>query len=219
MLPYKVYLQWRHRYNLAMLRRRTKRACRQGMRSAQPVKIIVGSGGTLLGGWISTDLETLDITSPHDWRRLFEPDCIDRILAEHVLEHLSERDCRMSLGECFCYLKPGGLLRIAVPDGFHPDPAYKKYVRPGGTGAGAGDHKVLYNYKLITEKLEAAGFEVRLLEYWDETGKFHFHEWSSEDGHVFRSKLFDPRNRDGSLEYTSLIVDAIKPHPVDSYRH
>jgi predicted SAM-dependent methyltransferase len=189
------------------------------MRSAQAVKIVVGSGGTVFDGWISTDLETLDITSPLNWQRLFEPGCIDRILAEHVLEHLSERDCRTSLGECFCYLKPGGLLRIAVPDGFHPDPPYRECVRPGGTGDGASDHKVLYNYILLTEKLEGAGFNVQLLEYWDEKGMFHFHKWSSEDGHIFRSRLFDPRNRDGSLAYTSLIVDGIKPDPVDSYRH
>jgi predicted SAM-dependent methyltransferase len=132
-------------------------------------------------------------------------------LAEHVWEHLGSRQAIIANANCFEFLRPGGRLRIAVPDGFHPDPAYIEYVRPGGTGAGADDHKVLYNYKLISEELKNVGFEFRLLEYWDENGQFHFQEWSSEDGHISRSKRYDPRNQDGSLTYTSLIVDAIKP--------
>jgi predicted SAM-dependent methyltransferase len=102
-------------------------------------------------------------------------------------------------------------LRIAVPDGFHPDPDYIEYVRPGGTGAGADDHKVLYNYKLLSEQLRRAGFEVTLLEYWDENGDFHFRPWSSRDGYISRSRDHDERNQNGTLAYTSLIVDAIKP--------
>ena len=81
----------------------------------------------------------------------------------------------------------------------------------GGTGIGSDDHKILYNYKSLKELLESAGFKVALLEYCDENGKFHFNEWSSKDGHIVRSKRYDPRNKDGALNYTSLIIDAIKP--------
>jgi predicted SAM-dependent methyltransferase len=181
------------------------------MKSTSSVNIIIGAGQTELDTWFSTNLDTLDITSYHDWQRLFEPETIDRILAEHVWEHLSEVDSEKALAECYRYLKRGGMIRIAVPDGFHPDPAYVEYVRPGGKGGGSEDHKILYNYKRLTKKLEHSGFRVKLLEYWDENGQFHFRDWSSEDGHVFRSKRFDRRNRSGSLTYTSLIVDAIKP--------
>jgi len=51
----------------------------------------------------------------------------------------------------FDFLRIGGTLRIAVPDGCHPDPNYIEHVRPGGTGAGADDHQFLYTYKTITE--------------------------------------------------------------------
>lgn len=34
-------------------------------------------------------------------------------------------------------LKPGGYVRVAVPDGFHPDPAYIEMGRPGGYGTGS----------------------------------------------------------------------------------
>ena len=112
---------------------------------------------------------------------------------------------------CYEFLRPGGRLRIAVPDGFHPELGYIEYVRPGGTGIGADDHKVLYNDHSLKKLLEKAGFFVYLLEYWDEHGNFHFKEWSSKDGHIRRSKRYDPRNQNGSLTYTSLIADAIKP--------
>jgi predicted SAM-dependent methyltransferase len=59
--------------------------------------------------------------------------------------------------------------------------------------------------------MEEAGFEVHALEYWDGDGTFHAEEWSSEDGHVARSKNHDHRNQDGTLRYTSLIVDGLKP--------
>lgn len=59
--------------------------------------------------------------------------------------------------------------------------------------------------------LESIGFKVQLLEYWDELGNFHFVDWSDEAGRVSRSRRFDSRNIDGKLNYTSLIIDAIKP--------
>lgn len=145
------------------------------------------------------------------WQYFFEPESIDRILSEHCWEHLSEDEAEKANTNCFTFLKSGGRLRIAVPDGFHIDPDYIEYVRPGGKGLGSEDHKVLYNYKTAKKLLEHAGFKVELLEYWDENGQFHFREWFSEDGHVRRSRIHDTRNQDGSLTYTSLILDAIKP--------
>ena len=203
--------KWVGKYGRTMSRRQTKRNLQRWMKTASSVNVVLGAGGTEFDRWFSTDFRTLNITSPYDWQRLFEPESIDRLLAEHVLEHLVESECRTSLKQCYRYLKPKGFLRIAVPDGFHPDPAYIESVRPGCGGPGADDHKVLYNHYLLKRRLEQCRFRVEFLEYWDEHGKFHYHEWRSEDGHIFRSRRFDPRNQDGSLTYTSLIVDAIKP--------
>ena len=131
-------------------------------------------------------------------------------MAEHVWEHLIIEDAKIGLENCYKYLKKGGRFRIAVPDGFHPDPDYINYVKPGGHGAGADDHKVLYNYKSFGKCLEESGFRVNLLEYFDEQGNFHYQEWDPEDGMIKRSKRFDKRNKDGKLNYTSLIIDGIK---------
>jgi len=143
--------------------------------------------------------------------RYWKPNSIKAFVAEHVWEHLTESEAIQANANCYEFLRAGGRLRIAVPDGFHPEPGYIEYVRPGGTGLGSDDHKVLYNYQSLKKLLEQAGFIVQLLEYWDEHGHFYFKEWSSKDGHIRRSKRYDPRNQNRSLAYTSLIADAIKP--------
>ena len=174
-------------------------------------KIVIGAGGTTFPGWFATDRETLDVLKREDFLGHWKPSSRATFLAEHVWEHLTVPDAAIAARNVFEFLRPDGRFRLAVPDGFHPDPAYIEYVRPGGTGAGADDHKILYTYRTMIEGLEQAGFKVVVLEHWDEHGKFHFVEWSKEDGYIDRSKRYDPRNQDGSLTYTSLIVDAFKP--------
>ena len=135
---------------------------------------------------------------------------MDVIFAEHVWEHLTDEQTRLANDNCYRFLKKGGRLRLAVPDGNHPDQDYIDYVKPKGQGWGADDHKILYDYRLMTSRLEKSGFKVRLLEYWDEDGKFHFNEWSNDYGRVKRSSRNDSRNSGGELKYTSLIIDAVK---------
>ncbi len=174
-------------------------------------RIVVGSSGVFPPGWIPTEIEFLNLLQRQDWQRFFSPGRLDAILAEHVWEHLTPADGAFAAKTCFDYLRPGGRLRLAVPDGFNPSPEYREWVRPGGSGAGADDHKVLYTHESITALLTGAGFKVELLEYYDAVGNFHFIDWNPADGMIHRSRRFDERNRDGRLGYTSLIVDASKP--------
>lgn len=180
-------------------------------RTSRPLKIVVGSGDVPLPGWILTDIDQLDILVDRDWRRFFAPNSIHAIVAEHVWEHLTTQDGIAAARLCFRYLRAGGYLRIAVPDGLHPDPLYVDAVRPGGTGDGAKDHKVLYSVHTLQHLLTAAGFETRALEYFDEDGHFHATRWNPEDGMIHRSAHHDVRNTDEGLRYTSIIVDAFKP--------
>ena len=101
-------------------------------------------------------------------------------------------------------------IRIAVPDGFHNDNEYIKAVKPEGTGEGAIDHKHLFNYKSLIKIFEAENFKARLIEYWDEGGKFHPGYSNDEYGFIKRSFINDPRNSDKLPNYTSLIVDFVK---------
>lgn len=172
---------------------------------------MVGSSGVTPPGWIQTDIEYLNLLQPADWERFFQENTLSAILAEHVWEHLSVEDAARAAATCFAYLRPGGYLRLAVPDGFNPDPAYREWVRPGGTGPGADDHKVLYTHETMAALLTGVGFRVELLEHFDSSGKFHFTDWNPADGMIHRSRRFDERNQGGQLRYTSLVVDAFKP--------
>lgn len=174
------------------------------------VKIVVGASGFFPAGWTPTEMDFMNLLRPRDWQRFFRPDSIDIILAEHVWEHLTPADGLAALRHCQHYLKKGGYIRIAVPDGYNPDPAYQAMVRPGGTGAGADDHKLLYNHELLARQMEQAGLTPRRLEYFDIHGHFHAEEWSRESGFIYRSRRFDPRNTPGHLGYTSLIMDGVK---------
>lgn len=175
------------------------------------LKIIIGADSTRQKGWLSTNVFLLDLTSSLSFSSLLKPGSVDCFLAEHVWEHLSVVNAKTAAGVCFEFLKPGAYLRVAVPDGYHPDPAYIDHVRPGGTGPGAGDHKVLYNHLSFADVFTSAGYEVHAYEYFDIEGNFHFREWSPEGGMVRRSVRFDPRNIDGEPNYTSIILDAVKP--------
>ena len=177
----------------------------------RPLKIVLGSSGVDVRDWLLTDMDQLDITVEADWDRYFRPDSIEAILAEHVWEHLTPDQAIAAARHCFAYLRPGGRLRVAVPDGLHPDPEYVDAVKPMGSAAGSDDHKVLYTCDALNRLLQAAGFHTRPLEYFDAEGKFVSVDWDASDGMIRRSARFDSRNHDGSLRYTSIIIDAFKP--------
>jgi predicted SAM-dependent methyltransferase len=181
------------------------------LRENNPWNIVVGTAGVCEAGWIPTDIEYLNLLHDSDWQLFFAGNSITTILAEHVWEHLTVEQGLLAAQTCHRYLQPGGRLRIAVPDGYHPDPAYIRYVMVNGTGAGAYDHKVLYTHESLSCMLKKAGFSVTLLEFFDANGTFHSRPWERSNGMIHRSRHFDERNKDGRLNYTSLIVDAIKP--------
>lgn len=178
------------------------------------LKIILGSAGIGQTGFLSTDKTTLDILDESSFSKICTPCSVEVFLAEHVWEHLSPKDGEVAARNCFAHLKPGGNLRLAVPDGLHPDPDYIEWVRPGGRGDGASDHQVLYDYRNLTTILRNAGFSsIRLLEWWDEQHVFHEEPWRVERGFIRRSRRHDRRNTKDRAAYTSLIVDAFKEPP------
>ena len=183
------------------------RRVRREARAMRPLNVVIGGAQTAFRGWLSTDKGILDVCSPSDWEGLFEPSSIDRLLAEHLFEHLSEEECRVAFSECYRYLRSGGLLRIAVPDGYRRDPAYVAEVTPPKDG-----HKSLFTVHNLPPMLEAAGFSVTLLEYFDASEQFHANPWDERQGFISRSVRFDRQEdfKRGDLFYTSLIVDAVK---------
>lgn len=179
-----------------------------------PLRIIIGAGGQRWDGWLPTQREELDLLDRGTWEAFFGERRADAFLCEHVWEHLTEDEGRAAARLCHEFLQPGGYLRCAVPDANFPDAAYQAAAQVGGPGPAdhpAAGHRIVYDYRRFTNVFESAGFEVDLLEYCDENGRFHYHQWAPESGPVYRSLLSDYRNRDGRLGFVSLIVDARRP--------
>ena len=206
--PLRRYRRWT---SLRVEQRRIRDEVRLARRQGRAVNIVIGAGSTRYPGWIATDIPAFNALIPAHWARLFPRASIDRMLAEHVFEHLTEAQLGDFLALARGYLAAGGRIRIAVPDGNHPDPAYIDAVRPGGSGTGATDHKVLYTQARISEVVAAQGYRIDLQEYFNAGGIFHRQHWSAADGFVMRSAAHDRRNTDGQLRYTSLIVDCWLP--------
>lgn len=190
-----------------LMRKRQQWKLRKEIKAATPLRVMLGAGPTKTAGWFQTDKEILDVTSPEDWSILFTPASIDSLLSEHMLEHLSEEEARVALSECYRYLKPTGLFRLAVPDAYRRDLRYVQEVAPPADG-----HKMYYNTDNLTALLKSVGFTTTPLEYFDAQEQFHATVWDENEGLIMRSVRFDTQQefqRDG-LFYTSLIVDARK---------
>jgi predicted SAM-dependent methyltransferase len=177
------------------------------LKTHNKINLIVGAGPTRFKGWFPTDIVTLDITNEGYFQKYFNRKKIDKILAEHVLEHLTDREIDLMINNFYIYSIESVNIRIAVPDGFHKDEDYINTVKPGGTGDGAADHKQLFNHKTLSGKFEKFGFISYPKEYWDEKGNFHSKYINDEFGIIQRSFLNDFRNKDKLPHYTSLIID------------
>lgn len=179
-------------------------------KSKNNLKIVIGASKTRYNDWISTNINTLNITLFNDWKFLFNYNSLSNILAEHVFEHLTLSDVKITCQNCHLFLKKGGTLRIAVPDGFFPNKNYIESVMPGGSGPGADDHKQLYNFNSIKEIFDLTMFDYELIEFFDHNGKFNCQLLDESKGFIIRSRNNDERNTPSKIYYTSLIIDLIK---------
>ena len=176
----------------------------------EEINLVVGAGLSNFKGWFSTDISTLDITKESDFKKYFAKRKFNKVLAEHVFEHLTLEEIQKVLPNFYKYSNRSVNIRIAVPDGFHSDRSYIESVKPGGTGAGANDHKNLFTYKSLSEIFAKYGFKSNLIEYWDNNHNFYTKYFNDNYGYVERCKLNDSRNINGKPKYTSLIIDFTK---------
>ncbi len=85
----------------------------------KPVLVNIGCGRVWHPYWINLDHQpTSPEVRPFDIRKPlpFESGTVDAVYASHVLEHLDREEGLGLLQECRRVLKPGGILRIVVPD-------------------------------------------------------------------------------------------------------
>jgi predicted SAM-dependent methyltransferase len=146
--------------------------------AARPVYLNLGSGprGRADPNWINVDgfpdvnvHHLMDFTRPFP----FEGESLNGVFCEHVLEHFSRQDGEGVAREAFRCLRPGGVMRIVVPDAERIMKAY--FDDPGKLLEGRGpsttpveavndyfrqryEHQFLYDWEAMKAMLAGAGF-------------------------------------------------------------
>ena len=192
------------------------------LKTNDKLNLIVGAANTDYQGWFPTDIQIndgsqiqinvfdFDITKEEHFISKLNNRKINKVLAEHVLEHLTLEQIEKMLENFSKYAEKDINIRIAVPDGYHNNQEYIEMVKPGGHGEGAHDHKHLFNYQSLSKIFENYGFKAEFIEYWDENQQFHTIYNNDDKGYIKRSALNDKRNIKDKPFYTSLIIDFTK---------
>lgn len=106
----------------------------------------LGCGGRFHPDWINVDFSSVSSeVIEHDLRRGIPLDTgtMDVVYHAHVLEHFTRPEANSFMKECYRVLKPGGIIRIAVPD---LESIAREYLRKlegaiGGNKSDAADYE------------------------------------------------------------------------------
>jgi predicted SAM-dependent methyltransferase len=138
------------------------------------LKLHLGSGIHRLDGWLNVDLVSMDPDLVWDLRKPlpFPDNCAEACFLEHVLEHFALSDVLDILQECQRVMKPGGIVRVGVPDfgsymrSYAGDGAFIENKRPGrptrllavAEVALAHGHRSVWDGETLERVLTEAGF-------------------------------------------------------------
>ncbi len=92
------------------------------VKAKEPIKLHIGCGRNYFMDWINIDnnsdnnIEVLDMNCDLRNPLPFEDNFADYIYNEHFLEHLTVEEGQRAIKDFLRVLKPGGVLRIAMPD-------------------------------------------------------------------------------------------------------
>jgi predicted SAM-dependent methyltransferase len=130
------------------------------------LKFNLGAGNKPLPGYNNRDIKTGHPCYPLEH---FNDEVADEVRASHLLEHLSFREANEAMIEWFRVLKPGGVIKIAVPDvqKAATDGKHLFYLMGGQTDE-HDFHRSAYDADRLEAMLTQAGFE-------------NVTEWISED--------------------------------------
>jgi predicted SAM-dependent methyltransferase len=139
------------------------------------IRLHLGCGKRYIPGFIHIDLADFPhIDYKHDIRHLpmFAENSVDLIYCCHAFEYFDRVEGLEVLGEWYRVLKPGGILRLAVPDfealvkvylqygdlSLIHGPLYGRMAIHTPTGEKVIYHKTVYDFSSLKEILEKAGF-------------------------------------------------------------
>jgi len=175
------------------------------------MKLHLGCGKRDFGSeWVHIDQSEFSHVVHQDVTNLpFEDDSCDLIYASHLLEYFDGVEVLKVLDEWNRVLKPGGVLRIAVPDFEAMSTLYNSgknldlFLGPlyGKMGVTSFYHKMVYDYRSLKRLLESAEFSNIKRYNWRRTEHSHF------DDH---SQAYIPHMDKENGVLISLNVEAIK---------
>lgn len=152
------------------------------LRGSPELRLHLGSGFVPKDGWIDIDLAGARVDLVWNLKHgiPFPDASVDAVFHEHLLEHLTLQAGFQLTGECHRALKPGGVLRVAVPDAGaclrsyagtgDPDWALSRPTRMLAVQALFYEHghHAMYDEQLLVGVLAAAGFvDVAAREFGD----------------------------------------------------
>ncbi len=161
-------------------------------KAKNPRKIHLGCGRIYIPGFFHVDIQPaphVDAVSSGEDLSFIDNDTVELIYASHVLEHFDRWHYHDALVEWHRVLKPGGVLRLSVPDFEACVRAYQKFglsnpfsgiigLVCGGQRDLNDFHRMIFNRDLLTTELKTAGFnEVRDWN-WRTTEHSHIDDYS-----------------------------------------
>lgn len=140
-------------------------------------KLHIGCGKVYLHGWVNVDIFTsVEADLYCEMTRLpFEKESFSTLYCSHVLEHAHRHMVIATLAHWRELLRPGGTLRLAVPDFAACCQRYAKTknlpelmgLLYGGQDYSKNSHTVIFDYAYLTECLVKAGFSITKISRWD----------------------------------------------------
>jgi len=133
-------------------------------------KLHIGCGSKYIPGFIhidARDLPHVDYVTPAEKLDMFTDGTVDLIYTCHMLEHLHRYEIDAALKEWYRVLKPGGTLRIAVPDFEKIAEVYLKTkdlksllgLLVGRQDYPENTHHLVFDFNYLSEVLTKVGFK------------------------------------------------------------
>jgi predicted SAM-dependent methyltransferase len=134
----------------------------------------LGSGGEPKSGWVNIDFvgDPVEVAWNLAHGIPFDDESVDAIFHEHLFEHISLEQGAALMDECFRVLKPGGIVRVGVPDAgellrsYLGDGAYVELLHPHRPSRLIGvqelfywhRHTAMYDNETLALQFRAGGF-------------------------------------------------------------